>query len=111
MPLVNMNERRGIQMEETYSKNVRLRPKGQVTIPNEVIELLQLHTDDNFKLTVEDGRIVLIPMMEIAKDQAWFWKEAWQAAEQEAQYDIEHSKTSKPLAIDQAIAWLDEEED
>lgn len=92
------------------AKYVRLRNKGQVTIPNEILEQLDLTANTNLKVTVADGRIVLIPMIEIAKDQAWYWTETWQQGEKEAQQEIDKGMTSGPLAVEDALAWLDEEE-
>lgn len=92
------------------AKHVRLRNKGQITIPNEILEQLELTANTNLKVTVVDGRIVLIPMIEIAKDQAWYWTETWQQDEKEAQQEIDKGLTSGPLAVEDALAWLDEEE-
>ena len=38
---------------------VRVRGKGQVTLPNEVRKQLSLHQGDLLEASVEDGRIVL----------------------------------------------------
>lgn len=92
------------------AKYVHLRYKGQVTIPNEILEQLELTPNINLKVTVVDGRIVLVPMIEIAKDQAWYWTETWQQDEKEAQQEIDKGLTSGPLAVEDALAWLDVEE-
>lgn len=92
------------------SKHVRLRSKGQVTIPTEILEQLDLTANTNLKVSVVDGRIVLIPMIEIAKDQAWYWTETWQQDEKEAQQEIDKGITSGPLAVEDALAWLETDE-
>jgi len=73
-------------------KSVRLRKKSQVTIPTEIIELLHLNEGDNLNIQVENGRIVLVPTVTIAKDQAWFWTESWQQAERQAERDVEKGR-------------------
>lgn len=100
----------GLSQERAVSKHVRLRNKGQVTIPNEILEQLDLTANTNLKVTVVDGRIVLIPMIEIAKDQAWYWTETWQQDEKEAQHEIDHGITSGPLPVKDALAWLEADE-
>ncbi|ANU09508.1 AbrB family transcriptional regulator [Planococcus antarcticus DSM 14505] len=103
----NVQER---SQDKGMAKHVRLRSKGQVTIPNEILEQLDLTSNTNLKVTVVDGRIVLIPMIEIAKDQAWYWTETWQQDEKEAQQEIGRGMTSGPLAVEDALAWLEADE-
>lgn len=100
----------GHPQDKGLSKHVRLRNKGQVTIPTEILEQLDLTANTNLKVTVVDGRIVLIPMIEIAKDQAWYWTETWQQDEKEAQQEIDKGMTSGPLAVEDALAWLEADE-
>lgn len=73
-------------------KSVRLRKKSQITIPTEIIELLHLNEGDNLNIQVENGRIVLVPTVTIAKDQAWFWTESWQQAERQAERDVDKGR-------------------
>lgn len=65
-----------------------IRRKGIVTIPEAVRQELDLHEGDHLVVTVEDGRIVLIPASVIPDDQAWFWTPEWQAKEEEADEEI-----------------------
>lgn len=107
MPNLQENhERRDAGMDSSLSKTIRLRQKGQLTLPADILEHLDLSPDTKLKITVMDGRIVLIPMIEIAKDQAWYWGETWQKDEREAQQDIEQGMTSGAMDIDGALAWL-----
>ncbi|RTE09941.1 AbrB/MazE/SpoVT family DNA-binding domain-containing protein [Paenibacillus whitsoniae] len=73
-------------------KFVRLRKKAQLTIPTEIVEQLHLNEGDNLNIQVEDGRIILIPTVTIAKDQAWFWTESWQQGERQAERDAEKGR-------------------
>ncbi|MDQ0160858.1 AbrB/MazE/SpoVT family DNA-binding domain-containing protein, partial [Alkalibacillus salilacus] len=73
----------------TVNKKVTLRNKNQVTIPTETVQMLNLHKGDAFEVSVENGRVVLIPVVTIEKDQSWFWTAEWQEGEEEAQKDIE----------------------
>lgn len=41
---------------------VELKAKSQVTIPKEIVSLMNLSQGDKFEIIEEDGRIVLIPL-------------------------------------------------
>jgi AbrB family looped-hinge helix DNA binding protein len=74
---------------------VRLRNKGQVTIPDEVRRAVRLHEGDYLAVSVRDGAIVLEPKVVIDSSQAWFWTEEWQSGEREASADIEGGRTTR----------------
>lgn len=63
---------------------VKVRPKGQVTVPEHIRRQARIGEGDFVEVSVEDGRIVLTPKAVIDADQAWFWTPSWQAREQEA---------------------------
>ena len=41
---------------------VELKAKSQVTIPKEIVSLMNLNQGDKFEIIEESGRIVLIPL-------------------------------------------------
>ncbi|WP_235793119.1 AbrB/MazE/SpoVT family DNA-binding domain-containing protein [Virgibacillus salidurans] len=92
------------------NKRVRLRGKNQVTIPTELIEQLNLKEGEQLEVTIENGRIVLIPVITIEKDQAWFWTEEWQKGEREADEDIKAGRVKSFKNAEEAIEWLDSDE-
>src|SRR5690349_19440982 len=61
-----------------------IRPKFQITVPEQFRKELHLDVDDQVIMTVEDGRLVLTPSASIPRDQLWFWTPEWQAGEREA---------------------------
>ncbi|WP_066188315.1 MULTISPECIES: AbrB/MazE/SpoVT family DNA-binding domain-containing protein [Gracilibacillus] len=91
-------------------KSVRLRGKNQVTIPTDVIEQLQLKEGEQLEVAIENGRIVLIPVITIERDQAWFWTEEWQKGEREADEDIKAKRVKSFKNPEEAIKWLDSDE-
>jgi antitoxin MazE len=103
MPLVT---KEGLDMED-MKKSVRLRKKGQITIPTDLIELLHLSEGDNLKIGVEDGRIVLVPTVTIAKNQAWFWTESWQEGERKAERDVQNGRMTDISSKEQLDALFD----
>jgi AbrB family looped-hinge helix DNA binding protein len=92
---------------KTYYKT-RLRSKGQVTIPNEVRALLDLHEGDDLAFYVDENNQVVIGRLQyISPDQAWFWTERWQQMEREAQADIEAGRVHRHANIEKAIQALE----
>jgi AbrB family looped-hinge helix DNA binding protein len=77
---------------------VKVRSKHSVTIPEAVRREVDLKIGDRVEVTAEDGRIVIRPMMEIPRDQAWYWTKAWQTREREADEDIAAGRVSGPFA-------------
>jgi AbrB family looped-hinge helix DNA binding protein len=57
---------------------VKIREKYQITIPEDVREKVTIEVGERVEVDVRDGLIVIRPMMEIPKDQAWFWTKEWQ---------------------------------
>lgn len=62
------------------------------------------------EVTVQNGRIVLIPVITIEKDQAWFWTEGWQKGEREADEDIKAGRVKRFNNVNDLIADLESED-
>jgi AbrB family looped-hinge helix DNA binding protein len=93
-------------MGEYYK--TRVRPKGQVTLPGEIRELLELSEGDDLVFSLnEQGQVVISRLEVVPPDQAWFWKEHWQKAEREAQADIDEGRVNRYANVDEAIAALE----
>jgi len=88
---------------------VELRQKSQVTIPADILKALNLKTGDKLEFTVQDGKIILQPVVTVPKDQAWFWTKDWQAAEKEVDEQIKNGKVKSFDNVDDAIRFLDSE--
>ncbi len=50
---------------------VKLKQKGQMTLPTELRETLALNEGDLLEATIEDGKIMLTPMLLINRDTAF----------------------------------------
>ena len=50
---------------------VKLKQKGQMTLPAELRETLALNEGDLLEATIEDGKIMLTPMLLINRDTAF----------------------------------------
>jgi AbrB family looped-hinge helix DNA binding protein len=68
---------------------VTIRDRGQISLPAAIRKQFRLDEPGiQLEVVVRDGEIVLKPMVPVAADQAWFWDEAWQAGEREADAEI-----------------------
>jgi len=74
---------------------IRLRHKGQLTIPDQVRRVVHLEEGDYLAISVRDGVIVLEPKTMVDSSQAWFWQKDWQTGEREASADIEAGRTTR----------------
>lgn len=126
---------------------VKIKPKGQITLPKPVRDTLGLSTGDLIEIDVQNGRGVIVPkrvvtaapapklslkeqkLLQSARkkietinadpihskglteseadiaakvglidpDQKWFWLEAWQKGERQAERDEQEGRVSKPI--------------
>lgn len=89
-------------------ESVKIKQKSQVTVPKEIMEALDLKVGDTLECRLEEGKIILVPMVSVPRDQAWFWTEEWQKEEREAEQQIKEGKLTPPMSIDKVLADLDQ---
>jgi AbrB family looped-hinge helix DNA binding protein len=90
----------------------RLRARGQLTLPNEVREVLNVDEGDEVVFSIEEnGRVIVTRSLQIPPEQAWFWSERWQKLEREAQADIDAGRVSHYTNVDEAISDLERLDD
>ena len=85
---------------------MRVRPKGQITLPDGIRRQAHLDEGDYLEVTVEEGAIVMRPKRLIDADQAWFWTDAWQRGEREASGDIARGRIRRSDTGDEFIESL-----
>jgi len=71
---------------------VKVRDKYQVTIPEEVRGKIPLKVGERVEVTARDNEIVIRPIVEIPRDQAWFWSKPWQDQVAQSIKDLEKGK-------------------
>jgi antitoxin MazE len=86
---------------------VELRQKSQVTIPADILKALNLKAGDKLEFTVQDGKIIIQPVVTVPKNQAWFWSENWQAEERIVDEQIKNGQVKSFDNIDALIEDLD----
>jgi len=72
---------------------VKVRDKYQVTIPEEVRGKIPLKVGERVEVTARGREIVIRPIIEIPRDQAWFWNKDWQDQIAQSRKDLEKGKT------------------
>jgi antitoxin MazE len=81
---------------------VKVRDKYQVTIPEEVRAKIPLTVGERVEVTAEGGKIVIRPIMEIPRDQAWFWAKEWQEQIAQSRKDLEGGKVKVFRSVKEA---------
>jgi len=80
---------------------VRLRARGQVTLPSFVREKLHLEEGSLVLLKVVDRTVVLTPQETVDREQSWFWQERWQKLEAEAEGDIRKGRVKSFASVEE----------
>jgi AbrB family looped-hinge helix DNA binding protein len=71
---------------------VKVRDKYQVTIPEEVRGKIPLKVGERVEVTARGSEIVIRPIVEIPRSQAWFWTKDWQDQIAQSLKDLEKGK-------------------
>ena len=82
---------------------VKVRSKHSVTIPEDVRRQVRVKIGDRVEVTAEDGRIIIRPVIEIPREQAWHWTREWQTKERQADEDIAAGRLSGPFRSGKAL--------
>ena len=88
-------------------ERVKLGAKRQLTIPLQAASALGLKPGDVLELRVIEGRMELVPMALIPRDQIWYWTPEWQAMEAEADKALAESRYRDHDSAEGVIADLE----
>lgn len=87
----------------------RLRGRGQITLPPEIREQLQINEGDDVLFFVnETGQVVVEQAQTLDPEQAWFWTKKWQLAERESRAEYEKGDYFEFDSAVEAVRFLDE---
>lgn len=87
---------------------VCLRENNQITLPDEIVKGLSLSLDDEFIVTMNDGRIELIPAITIPRDEAYLFTPYWQNALRQAEQEIAEGQLESAEDCDEMFQKLEE---
>jgi AbrB family looped-hinge helix DNA binding protein len=71
---------------------VKVREKYQVTIPEDVRGKIPLKVGERVEVTTRGNEIIIRPIVEVPRDQAWFWNKEWQDQVSKSLEDLERGK-------------------
>lgn len=78
-----------IEPEPRLTSRVKVRPKAQLTLPEEIRRALHIGEGDEVEFAVhDDGTVTIRGYVSIPTDQAWFFTPEWLAGEREADQEI-----------------------
>jgi AbrB family looped-hinge helix DNA binding protein len=75
--------------EPRVTARVKVRPKAQLTLPEEIRSALHIGEGDEVEFAVQqDGTVTVRGYISIPTDQAWYFTPQWLAGEREADEEI-----------------------
>ena len=97
-----------IEPEPLVSARVKVRPKAQLTLPEEIRRALHISEGDEVEFAVhDDGTVTVRGYVSIPTDQAWFFTPQWLAGEREADEEIAAGQGTAHGSAEDMFAHLD----
>jgi antitoxin PrlF len=94
--------------EPPIRARAKVRPKAQLTLPEEIRRALHIGEGDEVEFAVhDDGTITVRGYVSIPTDQAWFFTPAWLAGEREADEEIAAGLGTSHESAEDMFAHLD----
>ncbi len=81
---------------------VKVREKFQVTIPEGVRVKIPLNVGERVEVEAREGEIVIRPIIEVPRGQAWFWSKERQEQIARSRKDLEKGKVKVFKSVKEA---------
>lgn len=81
---------------------VKVREKYQVTIPEDVRNKIPLKVGERVQVVARGGEIVIRPVIEVPRGQAWFWTSEWQEQVAQSMEDVKEGRTKAFKSVKEA---------
>ena len=85
---------------------VKVREKYQITIPEDVRAKIPLNIGERVEVVAQGSEIVIRPIIEVPRDQAWFWGKEWQEQVAKSRKEIEKGKVKVFKSVKEARRHL-----
>ena len=85
---------------------VKVREKFQVTIPEDVRNKIPLSVGERVEVIARRREIVIRPIVEIPRTQAWFWTKEWQTQLVRSKINIEKGKVKVFKSVKEARKYI-----
>lgn len=82
--------------------SVKVREKYQVTIPEDVRKKVPLKIGDRVEVVPRGNEIVIRPIIEVPRAQAWFWSKEWQDQVSQSVQDLGKKKVKVFKSVKEA---------
>ena len=97
-----------MEPEPRLRTRAKVRPKAQLTLPEEIRRALHISEGDEVEFAVHaDGTVTIRGYVSIPTDQAWFFTPEWLAGEREADGDIAAGRGTVYESAEDMFAHLD----
>jgi len=94
--------------EPRLRARAKVRPKAQLTLPDEIRRALHIGEGDEVEFAVQDdGTVTVRGYVSIPTDQAWFFTPEWLAGEREADEEIAAGSGTVHESAEDMFAHLD----
>jgi AbrB family looped-hinge helix DNA binding protein len=85
---------------------VKVREKFQVTIPEDVRAQVPLQVGERVEVEAREGEIIIRPVIEVPRGQAWFWSKEWQERIARSRKDIKEGNVKVFKSVKKARKQL-----
>lgn len=85
---------------------LKLSRNGELILPSELRQFLGVKDGEYLRVKVIGHSLVITPQKVFDEDQIYFWSKEWQAAEREAQADIENGRVATFESVDALLIDL-----
>lgn len=85
---------------------VKVREKYQITIPEDVRAKIPLNVGERVEVEAQDDVIIIRPIIEIPRNQAWFWTKEWQEQAARSRKEVEKGKIKVFKSVKEARKHL-----
>lgn len=97
-----------VEPEPRLRARVKIRPKAQLTLPEEIRHALHIGEGDEIEFAVhDDGTVTIRGYVSIPTDQAWFFTPEWLTGEREADEEIRAGRGTVHESADDMFDHLD----
>ena len=83
-----------------------IRTRSQITIPGSVLKELNLKVGDKLHIEIEEGNIVMKPVIAIPREQTYFWSNKWQEEEKKVNEEIKTGKINSAETLEELFEDL-----
>lgn len=88
---------------------MKISPQGQIRIPKNVMQALNIEMGDYVEVEIDQDQIILKPRKLIDPRQGWYWTKEWQKMETEVDEEIEKNRLSPEFRTsEEGLKWLKE---